>query len=317
MMEMKKPRIVCEENDSKNFAKFTVEPLERGFGTTLGNSLRRILLSALPGAAAVGIKIDGVQHEFATIKGVKEDVTEIVLNIKSLRLRVTSTDRTGKIELRLNKNTVGEVKARDIEVPMDVEVMNPDMTICTLDENASINMSIYVETGRGYVAAKDNKDHRMPLGFIPVDSIYTPVVKANYNVESTRVEHSIDFDKLTLEVTTDGTTSAKEIVSLAAKIMNDHVRLFVDLIDSMNDYDILVSQDDDKTQKVLEMSVEDLDLSVRSYNCLKRAGIHTVEDLTMRSEDDMLKVRNLGRKSLEEVIKKLEDLGFGLKVQED
>ncbi|MDD4840203.1 MAG: DNA-directed RNA polymerase subunit alpha [Clostridia bacterium] len=317
MMEMKKPKIVCEENESKNFARFIVEPLERGFGTTLGNSLRRILLSSLPGAAAVGIKIDGVQHEFATIKGVKEDVTDIILNIKGLRLKVTSTDRTGKIELILKKDTVGVVTASDIDLPMDVEVLNPKMHICTLDEGGVLAMSIFVDTGRGYIPADRNKDSRMAIGYIPVDSIFTPVVKANYAVESTRVEHSIDFDKLTLEVTTDGTTSAKEIVSLAAKIMNDHIRLFVDLVDSMNDYDILVSQDDDKQQKVLEMSVEDLDLSVRSYNCLKRAGIHNVEDLTRRTEDDMLKVRNLGRKSLEEVIKKLEDLGLGLKAQED
>ncbi len=318
MMEMKKPKIVCEENESKNYAKFVVEPLERGFGTTLGNSLRRILLSSLPGAAAVGIKIDGVQHEFATIKGVKEDVTEIVLNIKCLRFKVVaSEDRTGKIELHLKKDSVGIVRGADIECPMGVEVMNKDAIVCTLDDNASINMSIYIDTGRGYVPATENKDSRMPIGYIPVDSIYTPVVKANYTVESTRVEHSIDFDKLTLEVTTDETISAKEIVSLAAKIMNDHIKLFVDLVDSMNDYDILVSQEDDKQQKVLEKTVEDLDLSVRSYNCLKRAGINTVDDLIKRSEDDMLKVRNLGRKSLEEVIKKLEDLGLGLKAQED
>lgn len=317
MMEIKKPKIVCEENESRNFARFIVEPLERGFGTTLGNSLRRILLSALPGGAAVGIKIEGVHHEFATIKGVKEDVTEIILNIKGLRLKVADIARDGKIELFLKKDTVGEVTAADIDVPMDVEIMNPDMHICSLDEGAKLSMSIYVDTGRGYVSAERNKDQKMPIGYIPIDSIYTPVVKVNYNVESTRVEHSIDFDKLTLEVTTDSTTSAKEIVSLAAKIMNDHVRLFVDLVESMNSYDILVSQEDDKQQKVLEMSVEDLDLSVRSYNCLKRAGIHTVEDLIKRTEEDMLKVRNLGRKSLEEVIKKLEDLGLALKAQED
>ena len=262
MMEIKKPKITFEENESKNYAKFVVEPLERGFGTTLGNSLRRVLLSSLPGAAAVGIKID-------------------------------------------------------IDLPSDVEVLNPEQLICTLDEGGSINMKIYVGTGRGYVPAERNKDSREPIGFIPVDSIFTPVSKVNYTVESTRVEQSIDFDKLTIEVTTDGTVSAKEIISLAAKIINDHMKLFVELVDNMSEQNILVSQDDDKAQKVLEMSVEDLDLSVRSYNCLKRANIHTVADLTRRTEDDMLKVRNLGRKSLEEVVKKLEDLGLSLKAQED
>jgi DNA-directed RNA polymerase subunit alpha len=318
MIEIKRPKISFEENESKNYAKFVVEPLERGFGITLGNSLRRILLSALPGAASVGIKIAGVEHEFSTIKGVKEEVTEIILNLKTVRYKVNSPlESIGRVEAHLFANTVGEVKAGDIQTPSDVEVMNPEKVICTLDEGGAIDMTIYIEQGRGYVPASKNKDSRSPIGFIPVDSIYTPVVKANYTVESTRVEQSIDFDKLTVEVTTDGTTTAKEITSLAAKIMNDHVRLFVDLVDSMNNYDILVSQDDDKTQKVLEMSVEDLDLSVRSYNCLKRANIHTVEDLTKRTEDDMLKVRNLGRKSLEEVVKKLEDLGLGLKAQED
>lgn len=318
MMEIKRPKIMFEENESKNYAKFVVEPLERGFGTTLGNSLRRILLSSLPGAAAVGIKIEGVQHEFSTIKGVKEEVTEIILNLKTVRFKVnTPFESIGRLECKLSADAVGEVTAGDIDVPADIEVMNPDTVICTLDEGGAIDMTIYVETGRGYVPASKNKNSRAPIGYIPVDSIYTPVVKANYTVESTRVEQSIDFDKLTVDVTTDGTITAKEIVSLAAKIMNDHVKLFVDLVDNMNDVEILVSQDDDKTQKVLEMSVEDLDLSVRSYNCLKRANIHTVEDLTRRTEDDMLKVRNLGRKSLEEVVKKLGDLGLGLKAQEE
>lgn len=317
MMEIKKPKITFEENESKNYAKFVVEPLERGFGTTLGNSLRRVLLSSLPGAAAVGIKIDGVDHEFSTIKGVKEEVTEIILNLKTVRFRVTAPSDKDKIELSLRADTVGKVTAGDIDLPSDVEVLNPDQLICTLDEGGSINMKIYVGTGRGYVPAERNKDSREPIGFIPVDSIFTPVSKVNYTVESTRVEQSIDFDKLTIEVTTDGTVSAKEIISLAAKIINDHMKLFVELVDNMSEQNILVSQDDDKAQKVLEMSVEDLDLSVRSYNCLKRANIHTVADLTRRTEDDMLKVRNLGRKSLEEVVKKLEDLGLSLKAQED
>lgn len=317
MMEIKKPKITFEENESKNYAKFVVEPLERGFGTTLGNSLRRVLLSSLPGAAAVGIKIDGVDHEFSTIKGVKEEVTEIILNLKTVRFRVTAPSEKDKIELTLHADTVGKVTAGDIDLPSDVEVLNPEQLICTLDEGGSINMKIYVGTGRGYVPAERNKDSREPIGFIPVDSIFTPVSKVNYTVESTRVEQSIDFDKLTIEVTTDGTVSAKEIISLAAKIINDHMKLFVELVDNMSEQNILVSQDDDKAQKVLEMSVEDLDLSVRSYNCLKRANIHTVADLTRRTEDDMLNVRNLGRKSLEEVVKKLEDLGLSLKAQED
>ena len=317
MMEIKKPKITFEENESKNYAKFVVEPLERGFGTTLGNSLRRVLLSSLPGAAAVGIKIDGVDHEFSTIKGVKEEVTEIILNLKTVRFRVTAPSEKDKIELTLHADTVGKVTAGDIDLPSDVEVLNPEQLICTLDEGGSINMKIYGGTGRGYVPAERNKDSREPIGFIPVDSIFTPVSKVNYTVESTRVEQSIDFDKLTIEVTTDGTVSAKEIISLAAKIINDHMKLFVELVDNMSEQNILVSQDDDKAQKVLEMSVEDLDLSVRSYNCLKRANIHTVADLTRRTEDDMLKVRNLGRKSLEEVVKKLEDLGLSLKAQED
>ena len=317
MMEIKKPKITFEENESKNYAKFVVEPLERGFGTTLGNSLRRVLLSSLPGAAAVGIKIDGVDHEFSTIKGVKEEVTEIILNLKTVRFKVTAPSETEKIIVNLHADSVGAVTAGDIDLPSNVEVLNPDQLICTLDEGGKINMQIFIGTGRGYVPAERNKDSREPIGFIPMDSIFTPVTKANYAVESTRVEQSIYFDKLTIEVTTDGTVSAKEIISLAAKIINDHMKLFVELVDNMSEQNILVSQDDDKAQKVMEMSVEDLDLSVRSYNCLKRANIHTVADLTRRTEDDMLKVRNLGRKSLEEVVKKLEELGLSLKAQED
>ena len=307
-----------EENESKNYAKFVVEPLERGFGTTIGNSLRRILLSALPGAAAVGIKIAGVDHEFSTIKGVKEEVTEIILNLKTVRFKaVSSLEKAGRQHCSLHANTVGAVTAGEIECATGIEVMNPDQVICTLDDGAEIDMEIFVKCGRGYVPAAQNKEVLEPIGYIPIDAIYTPVIKANYTVESTRVEQSIDFDKLTLEVTTDGTTSAKEITSLAAKIMNDHVKLFVDLVENMAEKAILVEPQADTQKKVLEMSVEDLDLSVRSYNCLKRANIHTVDDLTRRTEDDMLKVRNLGKKSLEEVVKKLEDLGLSLKLQED
>lgn len=318
MMEIKSPKITFEENESKNYAKFVVEPLERGFGTTIGNSLRRILLSALPGAAAVGIKIAGVEHEFSTIKGVKEEVTEIILNLKTVRFKaVSSLEKASKQQCRLHAEGAQVVTAGDIECAVGIEVMNPDQVICTLDEGAVIDMSIYVKCGRGYVPAARNKEVLEPIGYIPIDSIYTPVVKVNYAVESTRVEQSIDFDKLTLEVTTDGTTSAKEITSLAAKILNDHAKLFVDLVENMAEKAILVEPQADSKIKVLEMSVEDLDLSVRSYNCLKRANIHTVDDLTRRTEDDMLKVRNLGKKSLEEVVKKLEDLGLGLKTQED
>lgn len=318
MMEIKSPKISFEENESKNYAKFVVEPLERGFGTTIGNSLRRILLSALPGAAAVGVKIAGVDHEFSTIKGVKEEVTEIILNLKTVRFKaVSSLEKAGRQRCSLHANTVGAVTAGEIECATGVEVMNPDQVICTLDDGAEIDMEIFVKCGRGYVPAAQNKEVLEPIGYIPIDAIYTPVIKANYTVESTRVEQSIDFDKLTLEVTTDGTTSAKEITSLAAKIMNDHVKLFVDLVENMAEKAILVEPQADTQKKVLEMSVEDLDLSVRSYNCLKRANIHTVDDLTRRTEDDMLKVRNLGKKSLEEVVKKLEDLGLGLKTQED
>lgn len=316
MMEIKRPKINYEENEGKNFARFVVEPLERGFGTTLGNSLRRILLSALPGAAPVGVKIAGVEHEFSTIPGVHEDVTEIILNIKGLAIKIHGSNPARK-ELSLYKHEAGPVTAADIDLPSDVEILNPDMYICSLEDGAVLDMKIYADVGRGYVASDRNKDPKGTIGYIPVDSIYTPVLKANYSVESTRVEQSIDFDKLTIEVLTDGTVSAKEIISLAAKIMNDHIRLFVDLVDNMGDLDILVNQDDDKQQKVLEMSVEDLDLSVRSYNCLKRAGIHTVEDLTKKSEEDMLKVRNLGRKSLEEVIKKLHDLGLDLRSKDE
>ncbi|MGN0743712.1 MAG: DNA-directed RNA polymerase subunit alpha [Christensenellales bacterium] len=317
MMEIKSPNITYTENESRNYAKFVVEPLERGFGTTIGNCLRRILLSALPGAAAVGIKIKGVDHEFSTIKGVKEEVTEIILNLKTVRFKaVSSLENAGKQECRLYANTIGAVTAGDIQCATGIEVMNPDQIICTLDEGAEIDMSIFVDCGRGYVPASQNKDYRELIGYIPIDSIYTPVVRVNYAVESTRVEQSIDFDKLTLEVTTDGTTSAKEITSLAAKIMNDHIKLFVDLVENMGAQTILVHEDPDRPTP-LNMSVEDLDLSVRSYNCLKRANIHTVEDLTKRTEDDMLKVRNLGRKSLEEVVKKLEELGLSLKDQED
>lgn len=316
-MEMRRPNVVVEENESKSYAKFVIEPLERGFGTTLGNCMRRILLSALPGAAAVGIKIAGVEHEFSTIKGVKEEVTEIILNLKTVRFKaLDSLEKAGKQECKLYANTVGTVTAGDIQCATGIEVMNPSQPICTLDEGAEIDMSIFVNCGgRGYVPASQNKDSNELIGYIPIDSIYTPVVKANYMVENTRVEQSIDFDKLTLEVTTDGTTSAKEIAGLAAKIMNEHLALLIQYTN--NDSSILKEETKPDTIKILEKTIEELELSVRSYNCLKRANIHTVGDLTKRTEEDMLKVRNLGRKSLEEVQNKLAELGLSFKAQED
>lgn len=317
MIEIIKPKIDCEDIEAGREAKFIVEPLERGFGITLGNCLRRILLSALPGAAAVGIRIDGVKHEFSTIAGVREDVTEIVLNIKGLAVKVHTTDKNFKQVVTINKYTAGEVLASDIEHSSDIEILNPDMYICTLDEGAKLEMEITIGVGRGYVSAANNKDESQPLGYIPVDSIFTPVEKASYFVESARVGQNINYDRLIIEVATNGTSTPKEVISLSAKIMEDHVNLFVNLVDDMKSYDILISQDDEESSKVLEMSVEDLELSVRSYNCLKRAGIHTVKDLTQKTEDDMLKVRNLGKKSLEEVINKLHDLGFDLRNKED
>ena len=317
-MEIERPKIeTAALSPDGRYGKFVVEPLERGFGTTLGNSLRRVLLSSLPGVAVTSVKIDGVVHEFTTIEGVREDVTEIVLNLKGIAAKIY-----GEAPKTVRVEAVGpcEVTAGTIKGGDDLEILNPEWHIATLGEGAKLVMELTFDKGRGYVPAEKNKQaliEKNDISTLPVDSIYTPVEKANYTVESTRVEQSIDFDKLTIEVLTNGTVSAKEIISLSAKIMNDHVQLFVDLIDNMSSYDILVSQDDDKQQKVLEMSVEDLDLSVRSYNCLKRAGIHTVEDLTKKSEEDMLKVRNLGRKSLEEVINKLHDLGLDLRNKDE
>jgi len=317
MMEIEKPRIVCEENDNHTFARFIVEPLERGFGITLGNCLRRVLLSSLPGAAAQAIRIQGVQHEFSSIKGVTEDVTDIVLNIKTLILKTTSLESTFKAIMRINKKGAGEVLAADIEHDDQVEILNPDLHICTLDDGAELEMEIIVGRGRGYVPSDLNKSEEDPIGYIAVDSIFTPVKKVNYNVESTRVGQNVDFDKLTIEVETNGSLSGREAISLSAKIIQDHIGLFVSLVDSMSNMDILVNREEDKQQKVLEMSIEDMDLSVRSYNCLKRANINTVEDLTKKSREDMLKVRNLGLKSLDEVIKKLDSYGLSLKNEEE
>ena len=317
MMEIEKPRITLEESADLRQGKFVVEPLERGYGITLGNALRRVLMSALPGAAVIGIRIEGVSHEFSTVKGVKEDVADIILNLKGLNLKANYTDKTLKKTLRIERTTPGIVTAADIEIDPEIEVLNPELYICTMDEGAKLSMELTVGLGRGYVVAENLKDPAKPIGYIPIDAIFTPVKSASYSVESTRVGQSIDYDKLTLDVKTDGSLTAKDVLSLAAKAIEDHIRLFVNLSDVISGMDILVSREEDKQQKVLEMNIEDMDLSVRSYNCLKRAGIHTVEDLTKRSEDDMLKVRNLGRKSLDEVINKLQSYGLDLKKTED
>ncbi len=311
MIEIEKPRIETAEIKSDGtYGRFILEPLERGYGTTLGNSLRRVLLSSLPGVAATSIKIDGVQHEFSTIPGVKEDVTEIVLNIKGLIAKIHGeAPKTVYIEAEGEC----EVTAGDIKSDSEVEILDPGMHIATLDQGAKLYMEIVIDRGRGYVPAERNKQNlASTIGVIPVDSIYTPVLKVNYSVENTRVGQITDYDKLTLEVWTDGTISAKESVSLGAKVLNEHLNLFVDLSEEAYTQEIMVEKDDKGKEKVLEMTIEELDLSVRSFNCLKRAGINTVEDLINKSEEDMMKVRNLGRKSLEEVIAKLHSLGFNL-----
>ena len=311
MVEIEKPRIECIEKPGDNsYGKCIVEPLERGYGTTLGNSLRRILLSSLPGTAVTSIKIAGVQHEFSSIPGVKEDVTEIVLNVKSL---LTKLHCEGTKTVYIEATGPCEVTAGDIKSDGEVEVLNPELHLATLDVGATLSMEITLSHGRGYVSADRNKAQRPGvIGVIPIDSIYTPVYKVNYTVENTRVGQITDYDKLTLEVWTDGTISAKEAVSLAARIMTEHLNLFVTLSQEAMDAEIMVEKDDKGKEKALEMTIEELDLSVRSFNCLKRAGINTVEDLINKSEDEMMKVRNLGRKSLEEVMAKLDSLGFTL-----
>ena len=312
MMEIERPKIdTASLSADGRYGKFVVEPLERGFGTTLGNSLRRVLLSSLPGVAVTSIKIDGVVHEFSTIEGVKEDVTEIVLNVKGITAKLYSdTPKTVRIEA----SGEGEVTAGSIQQDAEIEVLNPDWHIATLADGAKLIMELVFDKGRGYVPAERNKQaaEQASLNALPVDSIYTPVLKVNYTVENTRVGQITDYDKLTLEVWTDGTISAKEAVSLAARIMTEHLNLFVTLSQEAMDAEIMVEKDDKGKEKALEMTIEELDLSVRSFNCLKRAGINTVDDLINKSEDEMMKVRNLGRKSLEEVMAKLDSLGFTL-----
>ncbi len=323
MMEIEKPVMTVEESGiNASVVKIVAEPLERGYGITLGNALRRVLLAALPGVAVVGISIDGVQHEFSTVPGVKEDVTDIILNIKCLALKSNNEDKDFRKTVSIHKVGPCEVRAGDIITDAEVEVLNPDLYICTLEEGASFNCDLYVGRGCGYASIEKNKERNRelklnyPIGFIPIDSVFGPVKKASYNVESARIGQDLSHDKLTLEVETNGAFSGREIVSLAAKIIEDHIRLFVDLSSNFNK-DILIPRESDNHKKVLEMNIDDMDLSVRSYNCLKRAGIQTVEDLTRKSEDDMLKVRNLGRKSLDEVIAKLESYGLSLRNKDE
>lgn len=317
MIEIEKPRIETEvlSNDG-TYGKFVVEPLERGFGTTLGNSLRRVLLSSLPGVAVTSIKIDGILHEFSTIPGVKEDVTEIVLNMKGLTAKLHCD---GAKTVEINAEGPCEVTADSIKCDSEVEILNPDMHIAWLSEGTKLFMEISMDKGRGYVPADRNKQNMSAsvIGVIPVDSIYTPVLKVNYAVENTRVGQITDYDKLTLEVWTNGVINAQEAVSLAAKVLTEHLNLFVDLSDKGSSTEMMVEKDDKGKEKVLEMTIEELDLSVRSFNCLKRAGINTVEDLINKSEEDMMKVRNLGRKSLEEVVWKLSSLGFNLRKDDE
>lgn len=315
MLEIEKPKIECVEMSQDNrYGKFVIEPLERGFGTTLGNSLRRILLSSLPGAAASSIKIDGVLHEFSTLPGMVEDVTEVVLNLKGLAIKLHSDQPKVAV---INVTGPRRITAADIEQDSEIEVLNPDMYIATLNEEGRLYMEIVLEKGRGYVSADKNKNHGQPIGVIPVDSIFTPVRKVNYTVENTRVGQNTEFDKLTMEVWTNGTIRPDEAQSLAARIMTEHLALFVELTGDLGNVEIMVEKDDSRKEKVLEMTIEELDLTVRSYNCLKRAGINTVDELVQRSEDEMMKVRNLGRKSLDEVIAKLAALGLYLKKNED
>ncbi|MGG3735942.1 DNA-directed RNA polymerase subunit alpha [Heyndrickxia coagulans] len=311
MIEIEKPKIeTVEVSDDATYGKFVVEPLERGYGTTLGNSLRRILLSSLPGAAVTSIQIDGVMHEFSTVEGVVEDVTSIILNLKKLALKIYSDEEK---TLEIDVQGEGAVTAADITHDSDVEILNPDLYIATVAENGHLRMRMTANQGRGYVPADQNKREDHPIGVIPIDSIYTPVQRVSYQVENTRVGKVSNYDKLSLDVTTDGSIGPKEAIALGAKILTEHLNIFVGLTDEAQNAEIMVEKEEDQKEKVLEMTIEELDLSVRSYNCLKRAGINTVQELANKTEEDMMKVRNLGRKSLEEVKAKLEDLGLGLR----
>ncbi len=315
MLEIEKPKIECVETaENGTYGKFVVEPLERGYGITLGNALRRILLSSLPGVAANSIKIDGVLHEFSTIHGVKEDVSELILNIKELALKMSGE---GPRTIYIDAEGPGEVTGADIKVDGDVEVVNKDLHIATLDDGGKLFMEININSGRGYVSQNKNKTDDKPISTIPVDSIYTPVKRVNFTVENTRVGQITDYDKLTIEIWTNGTIRPDEAIGLSAKILIEHFKLFMTLTDHADNVEIMIEKEEDKKEKVLEMTIEELDLSVRSFNCLKRAGINTVQELTEKSMDDMMKVRNLGKKSLEQVDQKLEGLGLGFKPSEE
>ncbi len=319
MFDFERPNIeVAEISEDKKYGRFVVEPLERGYGTTLGNSLRRIMLSSLPGAAVSQVKIEGVLHEFSSIPGVKEDVTEIIMNIKSLAIKNSSSTNEPKTAY-IEFEGEGVVKASDIQADSDIEIMNPDLTIATLSggKDCKLYMELTITKGRGYVSADKNKNEELPIGVIAVDSIYTPVERVNLTVENTRVGQITDYDKLTLDVRTNGTLAPDEAVSLAAKVLSEHLSLFIDLSENAKTAEVMVEKEDDEKEKVLEMSIDELELSVRSYNCLKRAGINTVEELTNKTSDDMMKVRNLGRKSLEEVLAKLKELGLQLNPSEE
>jgi DNA-directed RNA polymerase subunit alpha len=309
MIEFEKPRITKIDED-RDYGKFVIEPLERGYGTTLGNSLRRILLSSLPGAAITNLQIDGVLHEFSTVKGVREDVTQIILNIKGLALKMYAE---GEKTLEIDITGPANVTAGDIITDSDVEIMNKDLFICSVSEGATFRASLTVKPGRGYSKADENKSEDMPIGVLPVDSIYTPIKRVNYQVENTRVGRRDDFDKLTLDVWTDGSIAPQEAISLSAKILTEHLDIFVNLTDEAKNAEIKIEKEETQKEKMLETTIEELDLSVRSYNCLKRAGINTLQELTNKSEAEMIKVRNLGRKSLEEVKAKLADLELGLR----
>ena len=319
MFDFERPNIeVAEISEDKKYGKFVVEPLERGYGITLGNSLRRIMLSSLPGAAVSQVKIEGVLHEFSSIPGVKEGVTEIIMNIKSLAIKnssETNEPKTAYIEFEGE----GVVRASDIQADQDIEILNPDLVIATLSggKESKLYMELTITKGRGYVSAEKNKSEDLPIGVIAIDSIYTPVERVNMSVANTRVGQVTDFDKLTLDVYTNGTLAPDEAVSLAAKVLSEHLSLFIDLSENAKTAEVMVEKEDDEKEKVLEMSIDELELSVRSYNCLKRAGINTVEELTNKTSEDMMKVRNLGRKSLEEVLAKLKELGLQLNPSDD
>ena len=315
MIEFEKPNIECIETDEKrNYSKFVCEPLERGYGMTIGNSLRRILLSSLPGSAITSVKIDGVVHEFSTIKGVVEDVPEVIVNLKDVRLRMhENVEKSMTIDFK----GPGEVTAGDIVADSSIEILNPELHIATVEEGETLHMDLTVARGRGYNTADKNKTEDMALGTLPIDSIFTPVKKVNYKVENTRVGQRVDFDKLTIEVWTDGSLKPFEALSLAAKVMTSHLELFIDLSETARNTSVMVEKEESKKEKVLEMPIEELELSVRSYNCLKRAGISTVEDLAGKSQDDMMKIKNLGKKSLDEVTNKLISLGLGFSSRED